>query len=77
MATENCVLCETDKTYEVCTLCDLKKYLALYGVARQIVCTELRWGAWKQEGVRKQETCIEYRSNCPISYGVYDIKMEV
>ena len=46
-ATEECGLCDTSKTYEAYTLPDLKKYLALYGVARGSAYTDFRRGAWK------------------------------
>ena len=43
-ATEECTLCDASRTYEAHTLLDLKRYLALYGVARQSAYTDLCWG---------------------------------
>ena len=40
-ATEGCVLGDVSKIYEAYTLLDLKKYLALHGVAQQSSCTVL------------------------------------
>ena len=40
-ATEQCGLDELFKTYEADILLALKKYLALYGVAQESVCTDL------------------------------------
>ena len=46
-ATEECMLCDTSRTYEAQTVLDSKKYLALYGVAWQSACTDLCGGTLK------------------------------
>ena len=52
-ATEECKLYDATRTYEAHTLLDFKRYLALYGVARQSTCTDLCGGHRSRRGAPK------------------------
>ena len=52
-ATEEYVLCDTFKTYEAYSLLNLKKYLALYGVTRRSVCTDLCGGHGSKKSAQR------------------------